>query len=74
MQLVECDEVDHACRADRAEEKGVGRQSGKTSKDLIWHLFNRPILTSGINMDDPTEFAGRFHRLILRRLSFQDDK
>ena len=66
MQLVECDEVDHACRTDRAEEKGVGRH--------IWKNVQGPDLASGINMDDPTEFAGRFHRLILHGLSFQDDK
>ena len=59
---MECDEVDHACRTDRAEAKG---RRQKTSKELIWHLFN---------MDDPTEFAGRFHRLILHGLSLQDDK
>ena len=56
------------------KKKASAGISGKTSKDLSWHLFNRPILTSGINMDDPTEFAERFHRLILHGLSFQDDR
>ena len=44
------------------KKKAAVDKSDSIAKDLIWLLFDTFLLTSGLNLYEPTQLAGRIHR------------
>jgi len=48
-------------------------QSDKAVKDLVFLLFDTSLLTSGFQLEDPTTYAERIHRMVKLGLSLDDE-
>ena len=53
----------HAIMSDLTK-KATADESDKAVKDPLWLLFGTSVLTTGFNLDEPTQIVGRIHRTI----------
>mgnify|MGYP000222741214 CR=1 FL=1 len=55
------------------KKKALADSGDRTIKDLIWLLFETSLLTSGFQLDDPTAFGNRIHKMISFALNINED-
>lgn len=56
------------------KKKADADSGDRTIKDLIFLLFETSLLTSGFQLDDPTSFGVRIHKMISFALNINEDE
>jgi len=56
------------------KKKADADSGDRTIKDLIWLLYETSLLTSGFQLDDPTAFGNRIHKMISFALNISEDE
>lgn len=56
------------------KKKADADSGDRTIKDLIWLLYETSLLTSGFQLDDPTAFGNRIHKMISFALNINEDE
>ena len=55
------------------KKKVAADESDKIVIDVSWWLFDKSLLTFGVNLDKPTPLVGRIHWMIKLGLCFDHD-